>query len=402
MSDLVQRVRDVLPSVRADLEDLVRIQSVWADPQRRDEVTRSADAVAKLLSEAGFGDVRIVSEGGAPAVIAHHPAPEGAPTVLLYAHHDVQPEGDPAAWDSSPFEPTERGGRLYGRGTADDKAGIATHLAAFRAHGGTPPVGVTVFVEGEEESGSPSLSRLLTAHQDALAADVIVIADSDNWSTDTPSLTVSLRGLADCVVEVSTLDHGLHSGMWGGVVPDALMVLVRLLASLHDDDGNVAVAGLHEATPSSTPVSARAKVSMRVAPGGDAGEHLAALTRHLEQHAPWGARVTVTPGDVGQPYAIDATGPVYDAAREAFLQAWGQDAVDTGVGGSIPFIAAFAAAFPDAKILVTGVEDPDTQAHSVNESLHLGVLERAATAEALLLAKLGVLAKLGSDGQIPT
>lgn len=454
MSDLVQRVRDVLPSVRADLEDLVRIQSVWADPQRRDEVTRSADAVAKLLSEAGFGDVRIVSEGGAPAVIAHHPAPEGAPTVLLYAHHDVQPEGDPAAWDSSPFEPTERGGRLYGRGTADDKAGIATHLAAFRAHGGTPPVGVTVFVEGEEESGSPSLSRLLTAHQDALAADVIVIADSDNWSTDTPSLTVSLRGLADCVVEVSTLDHGLHSGMWGGVVPDALMVLVRLLASLHDDDGNVAVAGLHEATAAdvdytpervradtgvldgvdeigsgavaqrlwakpaitvigidTTPIakasntlipSARAKVSMRVAPGGDAGEHLAALTRHLEQHAPWGARVTVTPGDVGQPYAIDATGPVYDAAREAFLQAWGQDAVDTGVGGSIPFIAAFAAAFPDAKILVTGVEDPDTQAHSVNESLHLGVLERAATAEALLLAKLGVLAKLGSDGQIPT
>ena len=454
MSDLVQRVRDVLPSVRADLEDLVRIQSVWADPQRRDEVTRSADAVAKLLSEAGFSDVRIVSEGGAPAVIAHHPAPEGAPTVLLYAHHDVQPEGDPAAWDSSPFEPTERDGRLYGRGTADDKAGIATHLAAFRAHGGTPPVGVTVFVEGEEESGSPSLSRLLAAHQDALAADVIVIADSDNWSTDTPSLTVSLRGLADCVVEVSTLDHGLHSGMWGGVVPDALMVLVRLLASLHDDDGNVAVAGLHEATAAdvdytpervradtgvldgvdeigsgavaqrlwakpaitvigidTTPIakasntlipSARAKVSMRVAPGGDAGEHLAALTRHLEQHAPWGARVTVTPGDVGQPYAIDATGPVYDAAREAFLQAWGQDAVDTGVGGSIPFIAAFAAAFPDAKILVTGVEDPDTQAHSVNESLHLGVLERAATAEALLLAKLGVLAALGSDGQIPT
>ena len=454
MSDLVQRVRDVLPSVRADLEDLVRIQSVWADPQRRDEVTRSADAVAKLLSEAGFGDVRIVSEGGAPAVIAHHPAPEGAPTVLLYAHHDVQPEGDPAAWDSSPFEPTERDGRLYGRGTADDKAGIATHLAAFRAHGGTPPVGVTVFVEGEEESGSPSLSRLLAAHKDALAADVIVIADSDNWSTDTPSLTVSLRGLADCVVEVSTLDHGLHSGMWGGVVPDALMVLVRLLASLHDDDGNVAVAGLHEATAAdvdytpervradtgmldgvdeigsgavaqrlwakpaitvigidTTPItkasntlipSARAKVSMRVAPGGDAGEHLAALTRHLEQHAPWGARVTVTPGDVGQPYAIDATGPVYDAAREAFLQAWGQDAVDTGVGGSIPFIAAFAAAFPDAKILVTGVEDPDTQAHSVNESLHLGVLERAATAEALLLAKLGVLAALGSDGQIPT
>ncbi|MGV9797734.1 M20/M25/M40 family metallo-hydrolase [Mycobacterium sp. NPDC003449] len=440
MTDVAQRVRQVLGSVRSDLEDLVRIQSVWADPGRRDEVARSAAAVAKLLSEAGFPDVRIVSEGGAPAVIAHHPAPAGAPTVLLYAHHDVQPEGDPAQWSSSPFDPTERDGRLYGRGTADDKAGIATHLAAVRAFDGKPPVGVTVFVEGEEESGSPSLGALLAAHQDALAADVIVIADSDNWSTEIPALTVSLRGLADCVVEVATLDHGLHSGLWGGVVPDALSVLVRLLASLHDDDGNVAVAGLHEATAAdvdrggdwvrdesglldgvseigsgtvvqrmwakpavtvigidTTPVDkssntliprARAKVSMRVAPGGDARAHLDALTRHLESHAPWGARVTVTPGDVGQPYAIDSTGPVYEAARAAFREAWGTDPVDMGMGGSIPFIAEFAAAFPQATILVTGVEDPGTQAHSVNESLDLGVLEKAATAEALLLEAL--------------
>jgi acetylornithine deacetylase/succinyl-diaminopimelate desuccinylase-like protein len=446
MSDLVERVREVLPSVRRDLEDLVRIESVWADPSRRPEVQRSADAVAKLLSEAGFGDVQIVSEGGAPAVIARHPAPPGAPTVLLYAHHDVQPEGERGQWQSPPFEPTERDGRLYGRGSADDKAGIATHLAAFRAHGGQPPVGVTVFVEGEEESGSPSLSRLLAAHRDVLASDVIVIADSDNWSVDVPSLTVSLRGLADCIVEVATLDHGLHSGLWGGVVPDAVSVLVRLLASLHDDDGNVAVAGLHEGTAADVDYSpervreeaglldgvkevgsgsvpqrlwakpaitvigidttsidkssntliprARAKVSMRVAPGGDAKEHLQALTRHLEQHTPWGAQVTVTPGDLGQPYAIDASGPVYDAARAAFRQAWGNEPVDTGVGGSIPFIAEFADAFPSAKILVTGVEDPQTQAHSINESLHLGVLERAATAEALLLANLG------SNGQV--
>ena len=449
MTDITARVRDVLPAVRADLENLVRIESVWADPDRRGEVQRSAEEVAKLLSDAGFGDVRIVAEGGAPAVIAHHPPPPGAPTVLLYAHHDVQPEGDRSQWHSEPFEPTERDGRLYGRGTADDKAGIATHLAAFRAHGGNPPVGVTVFVEGEEESGSPSLSRLLAAHRDALAADVIVIADSDNWSTEVPSLTVSLRGLADCIVEVATLDHGLHSGMWGGVVPDALSVLVRLLASLHDDEGNVADDGLHEATAApveytpervradtglldgvqeigsgsvaqrlwakpaitvvgidTTPIAkasntltprARAKVSMRVAPGGDAAEHLAALTRHLEQHTPWGAQVTVTPGDVGEPYAIDASGPVYDAARDAFRQAWGNDAIDAGVGGSIPFIAAFASAFPDAEILVTGVEDPETQAHSINESLHLGVLERAATAEALLLDRLA-----RSDRQIAT
>jgi acetylornithine deacetylase/succinyl-diaminopimelate desuccinylase-like protein len=443
MSDLVERVRSVLPSVRADLEDLVRIESVWADPARRDEVQKSAAMVSKLLSDAGFDDIRTVSEGGAPAVIARHPAPPGAPTVLLYAHHDVQPEGEASQWATPPFEPTERNGRLYGRGTADDKAGIATHLAAIRAFGGGLPVGVTVFVEGEEESGSPSLGALLAAHRDLLAADVIVIADSVNWSTRIPSLTVSLRGLADCIVEVATLDHGLHSGMWGGVVPDALSALVRLLASLHDDDGNVAVEGLHEgsaadvdyapeqvreetglldgvgeigsgpvtdrlwAKPAITVIGidttsiakssntliprARAKVSMRVAPGGDAVQHLEALTRHLEQHAPWGAQVTVTPGDLGQPYAIDAAGPVYDAVRSAFRQAWGTDAIDMGVGGSIPFIAEFAAAFPEAKILVTGVEDPATQAHSINESLDLGVLERAAISEALLLEALGAL-----------
>ena len=441
VTDLTQRVRDVLPDVRRDLEDLVRIESVWSDPARRAEVHRSAHKVAALLGEAGFASVEIVSEGGAPAVIAHHPAPPGAPTVLLYAHHDVQPEGDAAQWDSAPFEPTERNGRLYGRGTADDKAGIATHLAAFRAHHGRPPVGVTVFVEGEEECGSPSLGRLLAAHKHKLAADVIVIADSDNWTAEIPALTVSLRGLADCVVEVATLDHGLHSGLWGGVVPDALTVLVRLLASLHDDDGNVAVAGLHEGTAArvdrgagwvraesglldgvgeigsgtvaqrlwakpaitvigidTTPIDkasntliprARAKISLRVAPGGDAAAHLETLRRHLEQHAPWGAHVTVTPGDIGQPYAIDATGPVYDAARAAFRQAWGVDAVDMGMGGSIPFIAEFAARFPDATIMVTGVEDPATQAHSVNESLDLGVLERAAVTEALLLGSLG-------------
>ena len=188
MTELVtRRIRDVLPSVRKDLEDLIRIESVWADPGRRDEVHRSAHAVGESVHRCRFHDVQIVSEGGAPAVIARHPAPPGARTVMLYAHHDVQPEGDHSQWHSPPFQPTERDGRLYGRGSADDKAGIAAHLAAIRAFGGRPPVGVTVFVEGEEESGSPSLSRLLAAHQDELAADVIIIADSDNWSTEIPA-----------------------------------------------------------------------------------------------------------------------------------------------------------------------------------------------------------------------
>ncbi len=436
-------VRDVLPSVRADLEALVRIPSVSADPAARDEVRRSAEATAELFKGEGFGDVRILSSGGgAPAVVARKPAPAGAPTVLLYAHHDVQPVGDLADWDSEPFEPTERGDRLYGRGAADDKAGIAAHLAAIRAHGGNPPVGVTVFVEGEEEVGSPTLASFLAEHQDLLQADVIVIADSTNWEIGVPALTTTLRGNVDVFVDVATLDHGIHSGMWGGLVPDAMMALVRLLATLHDDDGNVAVEGLVSGPASDVDYaedrireesslldgvqligsgshverlwtkpsisiigldatrtdqasntlipSARAKVSLRVAPGDEATAALDKLIAHLESHVPWGARVTVTKGrESGQPGVIHADGPVYDAARAAFKEAWdGTEPVDIGVGGSIPFIAAFQDAFPGSAVLVTGVEDPDTRAHGANEGLHLKEFERVCLAESLLLNNL--------------
>jgi len=362
--------------------------------------------------------------------------------VLLYAHHDVQPVGDRGAWESEPFEPTERGERLYGRGAADDKAGIAAHLAAIRALGSSLPVGVTVFVEGEEEVGSPTLEAFLAEHKETLAADVIVIADSTNWDVGLPALTTTLRGNVDVFVDVETLGHGVHSGMWGGLVPDAMMAMVRLLSTLHDDEGNVAVAGLvsgpasdvdypedriraessvldgvsfigsgsyverlwtkpsisvigldttRTAEASNTLIpSARAKVSLRVAPGDDATSALEKLVRHLETHAPWGARVTVTPGrESGQPGVIDAQGPVYDAARAAFREAWdGVEPVDIGVGGSIPFIASFQKAFPEAAVLVTGVEDPDTRAHGANEGLHLAEFERVCLAETLLLHSL--------------
>jgi acetylornithine deacetylase/succinyl-diaminopimelate desuccinylase-like protein len=438
-------VRNLLPAVRADLEALVRIRSVSADPARRDDVRRSAEATAELFRAEGFDDVRILSAaGGAPAVVARRPAPEGAPTVLLYAHHDVQPVGDPADWDSEPFTPIERGDRLYGRGAADDKAGIAAHLAAVRAHGADLPVGVTVLVEGEEEIGSPTLEAFLTAHQDLLAADVIVIADSGNWDIGEPALTTSLRGLVDCFVEVRTLTHGVHSGMWGGVVPDAVTAMVRLLATLHDDDGNVAVDGLvsgpaadldypmdrvraesgladgvqligsgsvverlwtrpaiatigfdatRTADASNTLIpSVRAKLSVRLAPGDSSAQAMDRLREHLEKHVPWGAQLTFTPGERGEPVAIDATGPAYDAARTAFAEAWdGVQPVDMGVGGSIPFIAAFRDAFPDAAVLVTGVEDPDTRAHGANEGLHLAEFERVCLAEALLLQHLAEL-----------
>ncbi len=438
-------VRDVMPAVRADLEALVRIPSVSADPAHADDVRRSADATAELFRAEGFDDVQILSAGGgAPAVVARKPAPDGAPTVLLYAHHDVQPVGDPADWDSEPFEPTERGERLYGRGAADDKAGIAAHLAAIRAHGADLPVGVTVLVEGEEEVGSPTLEAFLAEHQSLLAADVIVIADSGNWDIGEPALTTSLRGLVDCFVEVRTLEHGVHSGMWGGVVPDAVTTMVRLLATLHDDEGNVAVAGLHSgpaadvdypldriraesgisegveligsgsvverlwtrpaiatigldttstADASNTLIpSVKAKISVRLAPGDSSKAAMDTLRAHLEKHVPWGAQLTFTPGEVGEPTQIDATGPAYDAARAAFREAWdGVEPVDMGVGGSIPFIAAFNGAFPDAAVLVTGVEDPDTRAHGANEGLHLAEFERVCLAEALLLANLAAI-----------
>src|SRR3954449_12750869 len=435
-------LRDVMPSVRADLEALVRIPSVSADPARRDEVQRSAQATADLFRAEGFDDVQILTAGqGAPAVVARRPAPAGAPTVLLYAHHDVQPVGDLAHWETDPFEPTERGARLYGRGAADDKAGIAAHLAAIRAHGEDLPVGITVLVEGEEEVGSPTLEDFLSQYQDLLAADVIVIADSGNWDIGEPALTTSLRGLVDCFVEVRTLDHGVHSGMWGGVVPDAVTAMVRLLATLHDDEGNVAVKGLHagpaadvdyplervraesgikdgvsligsgpvverlwtkpaisvigidatrtaEASNTLIP-SARAKISVRLAPGDNTKQAMRRLREHLESNVPWGAELTFIPGDAGEPTQIDATGPAYDAARAAFREAWdGVEPVDMGVGGSIPFIAAFREAFPDAAVLVTGVEDPDTRAHGANEGLHLAEFERVCLAEALLLHHL--------------
>jgi len=444
IDDLRSRVLAELPRIRRDLEDLVRIESVSADPARAGEVQRSAEAVAALFAAEGFEDTRIVSareDGRAPAVLGRKPAPEGRPTVLLYAHHDVQPENDHTEWDSPPFEPTERDGRLFGRGAADDKAGVVAHLAAIRALGDDLGVGVTMFVEGEEEVGSDTLPDLLAEHRDYLRADVIVIADSGNWDIGVPALTTSLRGLVRVDVEVRTLTHAVHSGMWGGLVPDALMALTRLLASLYDEDGGVAVAGLHSGPaadveypedrlrtesgiapgveyvgtgsavarlwtrPSLTitgidapkvdgasntlTAAARAKLSMRIAPGDTTEHALECLRRHLEENVPWGAQLTVTVVDTGEPTSIDATGPAYDAARRAFTEAWdGVAPIDMGVGGSIPFIAEFLESFPDASVLVTGVEDPDTRAHGANEGLHLGEFERVCLAETLLLVNL--------------
>ncbi len=443
VSDLKNRVRDLLPGLVGDLEALVRIQSVSADPGRREEVEASARKTAQLLAAEGV-DAEIVRayDGAPPAVIGERKGPEGAPVVLLYAHHDVQPENDPADWDSPPFEPAVRGERLYGRGAADDKAGIAVHVGALRALGDDLPVTVRFFIEGEEEVSSETLPDLLRQYPGRLAADVIVIADAGNWDIGVPALTTSLRGLVRVDVEVRTLTHAVHSGMWGGLVPDAIMALTRLLSTLWTEDGSPAVAGLvaapaadvdypeerlraesgvapgtswigagpaverlwtrpaitvtgldapRVAGASNTLVPvARARVTVRIAPGDTTENAIARVREHLEKHVPWGAGLAVTVVDAGEPTVLPTAGPAYAAARAALAEAWdGAAPVDMGTGGSIPFIAEFQETFPGASILVTGVEDPDTRAHGPNEGLHLPEFERAVLAEALLLQRLG-------------
>jgi acetylornithine deacetylase/succinyl-diaminopimelate desuccinylase-like protein len=455
-ADLRAAVEAVLPDARTDLEALVRIPSIWADPAHAEDTRRSADAVAGLARQAGAQRVDVIAApGGAPAVVAHWPGPDGAPTVMLYAHHDVQPTGGDELWTTPPFEPHERDGRLYGRGAADDKAGVMTHLATLRAFGGRPPVGVVLFVEGEEESGSPTLTALLAEHRDALAADVIVIADAANAAVDVPALTTSLRGLANIVVEVSVLERAVHSGMWGGPAGDALTALCRLLATLHDDKGEVAVAGLTVgSSATSLPATslpatslpdapdsdeetfrgdaglldgvellgtgtipdrlahrpaisvlgidapavdgsanvllprARAMVSVRLAPGDETGRAVEAVAEHLRRHVPWGAHLDVAPRATGEPFALETTGAVYDLAREALGAAFGHEAVEMGMGGTIPFIAEFARTFPGATVLVTGVGDPASRWHGVDESLHLEMFGRCVLAEAVLLRSL--------------
>jgi acetylornithine deacetylase/succinyl-diaminopimelate desuccinylase-like protein len=445
---LRDRVQAQIPGVLSDLNSLVAVESVSADPARAAEVERSAHRVLGLLEDLGCPDARVVrADGGAPAVIGRFPAPEGMPTVCLYAHHDVQPEGDAAGWRTPPFAATEVGDRLFGRGTSDDKGGFAVHLAALRAFDGRPPVGITVLVEGDEEIGSLSLAQLLKEHRAELAADVYVITDSCNWAVGQPAFTTTLRGLASCTVEVRTLDHALHSGVYGGVVPDALTVLCRMLATLHDDEGNVAIAGLGTASApaleypverlraesgildgvawigsgsfvermwykpavsviavDATPVAkasntlipvARAKISARIAPGDDAAKALDALVGHLNDHAPWGAQVTVTGFETAEPSVIDFSGPYAEAAHAAFTEAWGVAPVLVGQGGSIPMVADFGKAFPEATILITAVGDPDSRAHGANESLHLGDFAAACLAETLMLDAFAQLAREG-------
>jgi acetylornithine deacetylase/succinyl-diaminopimelate desuccinylase-like protein len=451
ISDVRALVSQAFPESLDELKNLVRIPSVsWTsfDPG---EVARSATSVAALAESTGlFDSVQILqslkaesSELGHPAVVARrNPAP-GKPTILLYAHHDVQPPGDFAIWESDPFEPVERNGRLYGRGAADDKAGIMAHITALKL---LPEIvsnvelGIVLFIEGEEEFGSPSFENFLQDHHQLLSADVIVVADSGNWDIKTPALTTTLRGNATFKITLRTLDHALHSGMFGGAVPDAFMAFATLVSSFYSPTGAIRVEGLQSSrssVPSYSEAQMReesgvldkvsligdghvlerlwshpsitvtgldvpdvahasntllpaisARISVRVAPGQTSREAFEAVRSHILAHSPYGAEVSFEDINLGESFSTDTSGWAAQSVSRALSEAWETDVVEMGVGGSIPFISSFVEAFPSAQVLVTGVEDPDSRAHSPNESLHIESFERAIVAELLFFAQV--------------
>lgn len=442
------KVAELFPTALENLKSLVRIPGIAWEAFDLKHLAASAQAVATLLKELEvFDSVEILRSTygagliGAPAIVATRKAKNSKPTILLYAHHDVQPPGPDSQWESKPFEPEVRAGRLYGRGAADDKAGVMAHLSAIEAlrdlEGVDFDLGLVVFIEGEEEAGSPSFGHFLRDYRDKLAADVIVVADSSNWTEEIPALTTTLRGLVSLEFEVRTLAHAVHSGMYGGAVPDAMLALTRILASLWDEEGNVTISGLKTAPESnleyseaqlradsgllpstktigsghllsriwSKPAltligldfpkveissntlvpSLRAKLSLRLAPGDDPDTALEALKAHILKHNDLSAEIEFGHIESGRPFSLVDAGWAKKLAEAALEAAFGRKSVDIGIGGSIPFIRDLKEVFPKAQILVTGVEDPDSRAHSPNESLHLEGFRKAIVAETLLL-----------------
>ncbi len=435
-----------------DLKALVRIPSISFANFPEANVKKSADAVASQMKSIGLQNIQIISlpakgdEVIHPYVYGEWLGAPGKPTILLYAHHDVQPIGDETLWKSEPFEPTIREGRMYARGSADDKAGISVHLAAiasFLKTNGTLPLNVKVIIEGEEEIGSTHLPEFVTQYRELLKCDAMVLTDTMNFDTGIPALTVTLRGLVSLDVEMEALDHSLHSGLWGGPIPDPAMALSKVLASLTDDEGRLQVPGfwemvkpltekeVHELSvlpfdesdfrkqsslkdgiplrPGKTgsveayrqmwrepslainamevssrkqagniiPAKAWARVGVRLVPNMDAEKCVNLLEQTIRERTPWGVKVKCRKEGVGKPWATDPQGKAFDAAREALTRGYGKTPVMMGMGGTIPFVDPLASALGGVPALLMGVEDPYTNAHSENESLHLGDWEKA-------------------------
>jgi acetylornithine deacetylase/succinyl-diaminopimelate desuccinylase-like protein len=440
---VAETVASLMPRAKAELAELVAFKSVADfDQFPRSESEGAARWIADALTAEGFTDVALLdTPDGTQSVYGYLPGPEGAKTVLLYAHYDVQPPLDEAGWATPPFELTERDGRWYGRGAADCKGGIIMHLLALRAlkADGGVPVHVKVIAEGSEEMGTGGLERYAQAHPELLAADTVVIGDSGNFRVGLPTVTATLRGMTMLRVQIDTLEGNLHSGSFGGAAPDALAALIRVLDSLRAEDGSTTVDGLAaDATWSglqydeeqfrkdakvldgvqligsgtvadriwarpaitvlgidcppvvgataSVQASARALISLRVPPGVDTVEATKLLQAHLEAHTPWGARVAVEQVGQGQPFRADTTSPAYRAMAQAMAAAYpGQEMQYAGQGGSIPLCNTLAALYPDAEILLIGLSEPEARIHAVNESVSPQELERLSVTEALFL-----------------
>jgi acetylornithine deacetylase/succinyl-diaminopimelate desuccinylase-like protein len=432
----------LLQDVTDDLAALVRIPSCAFPGFPPEPVLETAQAVVDLLQRYGVPSARLLEvPGGYPAVFAEIPAPTGAPTMLMYAHYDIQPAPPEQGWEMDPFVPEVREGRMYGRGASDDKSGVMIIATTLRLFGGHPPVGVKVLIEGEEETGS-NLEALIAANPDLFRCDAFIINDGGNLKAGEPELTAALRGIAACDVTVRTLKGMAHSGGYGGAAPDALMALIRILDSLLDANGDVAIAGLKRfdwegadiseaeyrdaagvlpgvglmgtgtlasrlwSKPSVTAIGldapptegasnsliplAKARVSLRIAPGTDPEEAQRLLMEHLRAAAPWSVEVVTAPVHKGDAFMGKVSGPVFSAAQEALTEAFDNEARVTGSGGTIPLLTTLQQIAPDAEFVVWGPGDERSQVHAANESLDLGELERMIVAEALLLEKIGV------------
>jgi acetylornithine deacetylase/succinyl-diaminopimelate desuccinylase-like protein len=434
-ASLPSAVDALMPQLTADLIKLTRIPSISESSFPPQPVHDACKLVMQLLREAGLQNVKTLDLPETyPIVIGEIPAPSGAPTVLLYGHYDVVPPGDESKWTSPPFEPTTRDGAIFGRGASDSKANVMAHVGALRAWGGKPPVGIKVIVEGMEEVGS-ALNQYPLVAPEQFRSDAMLITDMGSLRPGAPTLTVALRGTAVVNVEANTLAGPKHSGQFGGAAPDALIVLIHALASLHDTQGNVAVAGLRrepwkgeayseaefrelaevqkdlplfgtgglgerlwsgpaititglDALPVEKAVNAvvphaRAKINLRVHPQQDAKEAQEALIKHLNAVRPFGISLTITPGATGDGYAAETSGPAYDAARAALATAWGSDTITVATGGSIPLVHALGTGVPDAEILLLGATDGFSNIHAPNERVLVKELRNTVLAQAL-------------------
>jgi acetylornithine deacetylase/succinyl-diaminopimelate desuccinylase-like protein len=443
--DLRSAVTGMMDRAKDDLSELVAFKSV-ADPKQYspEECEAAAQWVVDAFTEAGLRDVAASpTPDGSKAVHGHLPAPDGAPTVLLYCHYDVQPPLGEEHWKTPIFELTERDGRWYGRGSADCKGNIVMHLTALRAlkevHGDFR-CGVKLICEGSEEQGTGGLEAFVPQNAELLKADTILVVDTGNAAVGVPTLTTTLRGMTSVDVRLEALGSAMHSGMFGGPAPDPVLGLIRMLATLHDEHGNTTIDGLDNtqtwtgvdyspeqfrddanvldgvelmgdgsvadmlwARPSATvlgidvpPVigssaavqaSAAARISLRLPPGTGGARAQDALVDHLEARVPWGMRCTIERVAVGDPFVGSLSGPGYAALKAALEEAYGREQTTEGQGGSIPLCNVFAETFPDAEIFLMGVEEPKCLIHAPNESVDPSEIEHLALAEALFLDK---------------